>query len=159
EIRSLPAFLQQIAAQTKCAVCLLHTDGTSVCYGSIAKEGSYSDCCLTVRPMDIVSHWQNDNSHTELWEQTCPSGSAVLLRPICWSGCIVGVLAACSLAPEHHPLLSSVAGMISEYVSLARAGVHEWVKSSSMWSAHEKLHKITQSLEETGDICRNSLGV
>lgn len=159
ELKSLYPFLQQVAAQTLCAVRLLQADGTSICEGDLAGECASADCCLRVRPEEIVTSWRSHSSLIDPWDTTCPAGKPLLALPICRGDRIDGILTVCSPAREHYPFLASVAEMINAYIGLARAAVHELEKSSNTLSAYEALYQQTEQLEEADDICRNALEV
>lgn len=143
EIRSLPPFLEQVAAQAKCVIRLIQLDGNTI----IEKFGNGSNtspnCLSAERCKEITAEWCSRGSPDEM---TCSCGHTLRAFPIYHGGQVNGLLTVCPATPETQPFMTCLAGIISNCLSLARDAVGLWSQYSNLLSAHRELYRETEVL-------------
>lgn len=145
EIKSLPPLLEQVAARTECVIRLLQLDGNAVIQ-KVAQGPIASPRCLSEeRCHRIVTEWLDNKSNNGL---TCLCGHTLTIFPIYYREQINGILTVCPTSPEDQPYLTSLANVISNYLSLARNAVELWSQHSDLLTAHKELYRETEPLTD-----------
>lgn len=143
EIKSLPGLLEQVAVQAQCVVRVLQLDGTAVVQ-KCAEGSQTSFKCLTEgHSQEIVAKWYDNASSDEM---SCSCGHPMTLLPIRCRGQTDGILAFCPATPEKIPLLTCVADLVGNCLSLARNGLELWAEHTNMMTAQRELYVGTESL-------------
>lgn len=143
EIKSLPPLLAQVAAQAQCVVRLLQLDGNAVIEKLAEGPNTSPNCLSAERCKRIAAEWCSRGAPDEM---TCSCGHTLRAYPIYHGEHVNGILTVCPATPESDPLLTCLASVISNCLSLARDAVGLWSQYSNLLSAHRELYRETEAL-------------
>ena len=146
EWRSLVPFLQQVATQIQGTIQLIQADRTVVGKAQGPQVEPSLGCPPDAQYATILTQWPRDNALTWPHETICACGHPLFVLPICGERSFEGILVGCSSAKESRSLLSSLADVIQEYLTLARDAVEQWKKFNFFWNAYEALYERTRDV-------------